>query len=97
MGTSGASETFFVVASTDLQQSGVMTARMREQLERGADLKAKCALTISTLPIELPPDSPTGTLEQQVQSVADRVSQMIMTTMERKQLTAGKSAQIPTN
>jgi hypothetical protein len=93
MGTSGAAETFFVVASTDLQQSGVMTARMREQLERVADVKAKYTLIISTLPIELPPESAPGTLEQQVQSVADCVSRMIMTTMERKQLTAGKGAE----
>jgi hypothetical protein len=93
MGTSGATETFFIVASTDLQNSGIMTARIREQLERAPDLKTKCTLTITTLPIELPPDPEGGTLEQQVQAVADCVTQMILTSRERKQLCAGKSAQ----
>jgi sigma-B regulation protein RsbU (phosphoserine phosphatase) len=56
MGTSGAAETFFVVASTDLQQSGIMIARIREQLERVPDLKAKCTLTIMAAAVELPSD-----------------------------------------
>src|SRR4029077_20380983 len=69
MGTSGAAETFFVVASTDLQRSGIMTTRIREQLERVSDLKTKCTLTIATVPVELPPSHPGETLEQQVQTV----------------------------
>ena len=56
MGTSGASETIFIVASTDLQRSEVMTTRIREQLERVADLKTKCTVNIATLPIQLPSD-----------------------------------------
>jgi hypothetical protein len=89
MGMSGAAETMFVVASTDLQQSGIMTARIREQLERVADLKNKCTVTITTLPIDLPPD--TGPLEEQVGAVAASVTEMIFAGMERKQLSAGKS------
>jgi hypothetical protein len=119
MGTSGKTETFFVVASTDLQRSGIMTTRIREQLDRLSDLKAKCSLTISTVPLELPSGSPASdnrasdkpasarqasdkqgetppeqTLEQQVQCVADRVTQMILTSRERKQLGAAKSARV---
>jgi anti-sigma regulatory factor (Ser/Thr protein kinase) len=93
MGTSGTTETFFVVASTDLQCSGTMTARIREQLERVTDLKTKCALTITTLPITLPAEAPGATLEQQVEAVAGCVSQIILTSMERKQVHAGKSTQ----
>src|ERR1019366_5344991 len=52
MGTSGTAETFFVVVSTDMPQSGIMTARIREQLERVPELKAKCTLTIMAAPIE---------------------------------------------
>jgi hypothetical protein len=92
MGTSGAAETFFVVASTDLQHSGIMTTRIREQLERVSDLKTKCTLTIAANPVVLPSVQPGETLEQQVQTVADCVSQMILTSMERKHLGAGKSA-----
>jgi len=73
MGTSGAAETFFVVASTDMPRSGIMTARIREQLERVPDLKAKCSLTIMAAPIELPSNISGQTfssqsLEQQVEA-----------------------------
>ena len=95
MGTSGTTETFFVVASTDLQRSGIMTTRIREQLERLGDLKTKCTLSITTIPVELPSDNSSETLlgqslEQQVQSVAGCVTQMILTSRERKLLSAGK-------
>jgi signal transduction histidine kinase len=93
MGTSGAGESFFVVASTDLQKSGIMTTRIREQLERVADLKTKCTLTITTLPIELSSGNLGGTLEQQVETVAGCVTQMIFTSRERKQTSAGKATQ----
>jgi hypothetical protein len=93
MGTSATTETLFVVASTDLQRSGIMTTRIREQLERVADFKAKSTLTITAIPVELPSDGLAGTLEQQVQAVASRVTQMIMTSRERKQLGAGKRTQ----
>jgi len=92
MGTSGAAESFFVVAATDLQRSGIMTARIREQLERVTDLKTKCTLTISTVPVELPFAEPGETLEQQVQTMAACVTRMILTSMERKQLCAEKGA-----
>ena len=52
MGTGGTTETFFVVAATDLQHSGIMTTRIREQLLRVRDFKDKCALTITAVPIE---------------------------------------------
>jgi signal transduction histidine kinase len=84
-GTSGAAETFFVVASTDLQQSGVMTARIREQLERMPDLRPKCGFTIIAAPVEFSAAGADESLEQQIQSVADSVSQMIVSNMERKQ------------
>jgi signal transduction histidine kinase len=93
MGTSGAAETFFVVASTDMQRSGNMTTRIREQLARVSDLKTKCSLTITTVPVELPAPGPEESLEQQVQTVAERVTQMILTSMERKQLYASKDIQ----
>jgi signal transduction histidine kinase len=83
MGTSGAGETFFVVASTDLQRSGIMTARIREQLEKLSELKDKCTVTISTVPIE-PVFSPGETLEQQVQAVSDCVTEMVMKAIDRK-------------
>jgi signal transduction histidine kinase len=83
MGTSGTTESFFVVASTDLERSGIMTTRIREQLERVSDLKTKCSLTITAVPIEF---QATGaeTIQLQVQAVADSVSRMIMASRERQ-------------
>ncbi|HWY21697.1 MAG TPA: hybrid sensor histidine kinase/response regulator [Candidatus Acidoferrum sp.] len=90
MGTSGAAETFFVVASTDLQRSGAMTTRIREQLERVPDVKTKSTLTITTVPVQLPSGNAGATLEQQIQGVADCVTRMILTTGEQKKPGAGK-------
>lgn len=77
MGTSGTAETFFVVASTDLDRSGIMMTRIREQLERVPDLKSKCALTIMATPVQLPSDISNQSLEHQVLSVAEQITGMI--------------------
>ncbi len=84
MGTSSAAETFFVVASTDMPQVGIMTARIREQLERMPDFKTKCSLSIVAAPIELPPAVPSQSLDQQIETVADHVTAMITTGVQRK-------------
>ena len=84
MGTSSAAETFFVVASTDMPQVGIMIARIREQLERMPDFRIKCGLSIMAAPIELPPAVPSQALEQQIQTVADHVTSMVTSGMERK-------------
>ena len=89
MGTSGAVETFFVVASTSLELSAAMTTRIREQLERIPELKAKCSLSVMAAALELPAAHPDETLEHQVQTLADVVTQSIMTSMERKQTRNG--------
>jgi len=93
MGTSGAAETFYVVASTDLQRSGIMTTRIREQLERVSDFKAKCTLNITTMPVDLQHAPTDESLDQQVQNVVGCVTKMILASMERKYLSAGKSGQ----
>ncbi len=90
MGTTGTTETFFVVASTDLQRCGIMTTRIREQLERAEELKSKCTLTITTVPVEYAFDE-TATLEQQVQSVADSVSRMILNSREKRRTSVKKN------
>jgi signal transduction histidine kinase len=98
MGASGASETFFIVASTDLQRSGIMTTRIREQLENVENLRERCTFAIATMPIELPPadaDLSSKTLEQQVQIVSNCVTQLILKSMERKHLAATKKTQLP--
>jgi len=92
MGTSGATETFFVVASADMKRSGIMTTRIREQLEHVPDLKAKCTLSITTVPLELPAAPEGESLERQVQAVADCVTPMILKSMERKPTSSGNGS-----
>ncbi|MFY9558742.1 MAG: hybrid sensor histidine kinase/response regulator [Terriglobales bacterium] len=91
MGASGPAETFFVVASTDMQRAEIMTTRIREQLERIADLKTKGTLTITTAPVELASSDPGLPLAGQVQAVADRVTEMIMMSLGRKPTSPGNS------
>ena len=91
MGSPGPDETFFVVASTDLERSEVMTTRIREQLGRIANLQNKGTLTVTAVPIELPPPEPGGAfpggpLELQVERLAARVTEMILESMERQKL-----------
>ncbi|MGA6981301.1 MAG: hybrid sensor histidine kinase/response regulator [Candidatus Sulfotelmatobacter sp.] len=85
MGTAGAAETFFVAASTDLERSGIMTTRIREQLERVPDLNAKCNVTIMAAQVELPAYLSSEPLDDQVLEVADVLTEMIKSSVERKQ------------
>jgi hypothetical protein len=84
MWESGSTETFFVLASTDMKHAGIMTTRIREQLERIADFKTKGTLTITTAPVELESVDPSQSLEKQVEAVAGRVNEMIMASMEKQ-------------
>ncbi|MGO9649780.1 MAG: ATP-binding protein [Terriglobales bacterium] len=81
IGGSAAAQTFFVIASTDLQHAGIMMARIRGQLERNQELKACATLVISAVPVDfaLPPAD--TSLDEQVQAVANRVTEMIMCSM----------------
>ncbi|MGA9897567.1 MAG: hybrid sensor histidine kinase/response regulator, partial [Terriglobales bacterium] len=81
MGGSVAGQTFFVVASTDLERSGIMMARIRGQLERNPELKAGASLVISAVPVDFTAPPPDTSLDKQVQTVADRVTEIIMASM----------------
>jgi hypothetical protein len=82
MGKSGPGETFFVVASTDMEHVGIMLTRVGEQMDALPQLKAMGTASITAQPILtewLLMQSP-GTpmkLEEQVQKVADGVTEMI--------------------
>jgi len=78
MGISGSEENLFVVASTDMARVNIMMTRIRGQLESCTELKAAGALRVTAEPLELPPVAATDSLEQQVQRVADRVTESIM-------------------
>jgi hypothetical protein len=72
-----------------MERSGIMTTRIREQLERIADLKTKGTLTITTTPVEIGSVDLSQSLERQVEAVAGRVTEMIMTSMDKKQKRPG--------
>ena len=93
MGATGSAENYFVVASTDVERAGILTTRIREQLEMIPGVSAKGALVITVSPLDLlpgdvlPADSP-AMLETQVQAVAACVNAMILQTMGGKQIYA---------
>jgi hypothetical protein len=65
---------------------------LRKQLERVSELNTKCTVTVTAVPVELPTASADATLEQQVQTVAASVTQTILASVDRKLLSAAKSA-----
>lgn len=82
MGSSGRSETFFVVASTDVERAQIMTKRIREQLERRQDGKTEYTIKIGTSAIDLPLPGDEGGAELQVERLAEQVTQAIMASLE---------------
>jgi signal transduction histidine kinase len=81
VGATGPSETLFVVASTDMANSGIMTTRIREQLERVGDVATKAKLSITTTPVELSPPLAGESLEHQVGRIAESVSASVLKTL----------------
>jgi signal transduction histidine kinase len=84
MGNTGTSETFFVAASTDLDRAEIMMKRIREQLEAGAGFKAAGRLKVSATAVLLPSAVDGKPLEDLVQAVADRVTEMAMLALPSK-------------
>ena len=77
MESSGANETFFVVASTDMERAPIMVERIREQLESLPKLKASGTLRVTAEAIPGAVAQDARTLEQQVWGVADYATELI--------------------
>jgi signal transduction histidine kinase len=77
MTTHGPEQTYFVVASTDMDRVSIMMTRIREQIDKVADLKASCELDLSANPVTLPGADCADPLEKQVQAVAECVTEMV--------------------
>ena len=78
MGTCGPVETFFVVASTDMERVGIMMDRIRGQVGALPQLKAGGTLRVTAEPVvQGPPVADPRTLEQQVWGTADNVTEII--------------------
>jgi signal transduction histidine kinase len=79
MAACGSEQSFFVVASTDLDRAEIMMARIRGQMGKLEELTAAGEFTVSASSI---PDLPHGeTLEADVAEVAERVTEMVRNAM----------------
>jgi signal transduction histidine kinase len=77
MGTSGPVQTFFVVASTNMANVGIMMDRIRDQVGSLPQLRTSGTLRVTAEMIPGPPAGDPRTLEQQIWGVADYVTQII--------------------
>jgi hypothetical protein len=78
MAATGVAETFYVVASTDMERVPIMMARIQNQIGALAQLKASGTVHVTAKPILLESAAQEEGLEQQVQRVTDRVTEMVM-------------------
>jgi hypothetical protein len=76
MPMSGPEQTFFIVASTDMERSAIMLTRIREQLQKIEELTATGDFQLSAQPVSLPQMLEGLSLEDQVQFVAETVTEM---------------------
>lgn len=79
MGSASTRHMFFIVASTDLERAQIMLRRIRDRLERSVELKMNSTIKVSARGIWLPNRTGTEKLEDLVQEVADRVTDMALT------------------
>ncbi len=86
----GATETFFVVASTDMEKVNIMMERIREQLGTLPKMKANGSLRVTAEAIPRMPARNAKTLDQQVWDVADYVTRTIQGNRERAAALYGK-------
>jgi two-component sensor histidine kinase len=84
METSGADETFFVVASTDMEKVNIMMERIRDQVGGLPKLKSSGTLRVTAETIPGPPAADPRTLEQQVWGVADFVTELVQQGLRSK-------------
>ena len=76
-GSSNPIETFFVVASTDMQKVTILMDRIRDQVGRLPQLKANGTMRVVAEMIPATPAVDPRTLEQQVWGVADYVTDIV--------------------
>ena len=82
MTTAGAEQTFFVVASTDLERSQIMMTRIREQMDKLPDLKACGGFEVSAVAVPSPNSTAGTSLEQQVEEVAGKVTEVVRAALD---------------
>jgi signal transduction histidine kinase len=84
LGNLGPSQTLFVAASTGMAGAEIMMTRIREQLGGTAELMTAGMLEVSATAVALPSADGGKTLEEQVQTVAERITEMAMMVLGSK-------------
>jgi signal transduction histidine kinase len=87
----GAEQSYFVVASTDLARAEIMMARIRGQMEKLEELKTGGEFEVSAVALPLADLPDRQTLEEEVNDVAARVTEMVQAAMAPEQ---GVTAQV---
>ena len=74
----GLAQTVFVVASTDMERSGIMVRRIQEQAKNVPQLKTSGTLNVTAEPVSVVMDSGTQGAEQQLEAVAQWIQERIL-------------------
>jgi signal transduction histidine kinase len=93
-GKVGPSENLFVAASTGLEGAEIMMKRIREQLQSAEGFKAAGCVNVSAIAVTMPDRDAAKPLDELVQVVADRVSEMAMAALAAKPSSAGGDGEI---
>ncbi len=78
MATNGPEDTFYVVASTDVERVSIMITRIVEQIGSLTHLKATGTIRATARQVTFSAETQDKTLGQQVGLVAERVTQMVL-------------------
>jgi chemotaxis protein histidine kinase CheA len=92
--TARSTESFVIVASTDLHGAEVISNRIRAQLEGYSELQSAAKFTVSTTSIPLPTEKDQE-LVKLVEQVADSITEVVMATLRRKVIL--ESLTVPAN
>jgi hypothetical protein len=84
-GASGPIETFFVIASTDMEKVKIMTERIQTHVGALPQLKAAGTVRVTVEPVPKPPAADSMIVEQQVWAIADHINEMIQHDLGRNQ------------
>jgi hypothetical protein len=83
-----------VAACTDVERATIMINRIRGQLEAGAGFKAAGALKISATAVPPPSHEDARPLEDRVQAVAGRITEMAMKALASKSSIEGVNGDV---
>ena len=86
MATNGPEDTFYVVASTDMERVNIMITRIVEQIGALTHLKATGTVEAAARPVSLVGLSETSTVEEQVRLVSDRVTEIVVSDLTSARL-----------